>query len=198
MDPSRFRNYGSSIAVGDKNARSVLQCEDAFHGGYIFLEGRLRLLDDADVIAVLDKVVVNALPARTVRPGTVDEDDIFHVGLLSVKVWPLDRTAAHNIVVNTANRLNMTTPVVFLVSSAARFALCRFYWTHTISTATGWAKASRQFPSLSLAARRLVRLLAPADRNQATEMAATRNIVTNNASRTTKIMTSPPIAFERD
>ena len=48
------------------------------------MEGRLRLLDDADFEAIPDKVVVNAPPARTVRPGTMDEDDIFHVGLLSL------------------------------------------------------------------------------------------------------------------
>jgi hypothetical protein len=33
----------------------------------------------------------------------------------------LDRTAAHNIVVNTANRLNITISSSFLLSSAARF-----------------------------------------------------------------------------
>jgi hypothetical protein len=61
-----------------------LQCEDTLHGGHIIVERRLRLLDDADFEAIPDKVVVNAPPARTVRPGTVDEDYIFHVGLLSV------------------------------------------------------------------------------------------------------------------
>jgi hypothetical protein len=59
-----------------------LQCEDTLHGGHIILEGRLRLLDDADVEAMPDKVVVNASPARTVSPGTVDEDDSFYFGLL--------------------------------------------------------------------------------------------------------------------
>ena len=57
----------------DKDARSVLQCEDPLRGGHIILEGRLGLLDDANVEAVLDKNVVNAFPARTVRPSTVDE-----------------------------------------------------------------------------------------------------------------------------
>ncbi len=68
----------------DKNAWSVLQREDAPHSGHIIMEGRLRLLDDADVEAISDKVVVNAPPARTVRPGAVDEDDILHFGLLSL------------------------------------------------------------------------------------------------------------------
>jgi hypothetical protein len=39
-------------------------------------KGRLRLLDDSDVEAILNKNVVNALPARTVRPGTVNQHNI--------------------------------------------------------------------------------------------------------------------------
>src|SRR6267154_3063528 len=49
---ARFGNYGSPIAVRYKDARSVLQCEDTLHGTYIVLEGRLWLLDDADVEAI--------------------------------------------------------------------------------------------------------------------------------------------------
>jgi hypothetical protein len=60
-----------------------LQSEDTLYGGHIILEGRLRLLDDADFVAVLDKNVVDASPARTICPGSVDEDDIFYFGLLS-------------------------------------------------------------------------------------------------------------------
>jgi len=48
------------------------------------MEGRLRLLEDADFEAIPDKVGVDAPPVRTVRRGTVDEEDIFHVGLLSL------------------------------------------------------------------------------------------------------------------
>src|SRR5205085_7438469 len=40
------------------------------------------LLLDLKNLQLPDKVVVDPLPARTVRPGTVDEDDIFHFGLL--------------------------------------------------------------------------------------------------------------------
>src|SRR5580658_2358068 len=81
---ARFCNYGSPIAVRDKDARSVLQCEDTLHGGHIIMERRLRLLDDADFEAIPDKVVVYAPPARTVRPGTVDENDVCYFGLLSL------------------------------------------------------------------------------------------------------------------
>src|SRR3981189_396057 len=60
---ARLSNYGSPIAVADQEPRSGLQCEDALHGGHIIIEGRLRLLDDADFEAILDKVVVNTPPA---------------------------------------------------------------------------------------------------------------------------------------
>jgi hypothetical protein len=73
---SRFRNYGSPIAVRDKDTRSVLQREDTLHGSHIILEGRLWLLDDADVVAILDKNVVDAFPARTICPGAVNQNNI--------------------------------------------------------------------------------------------------------------------------
>src|ERR1700675_4128430 len=71
-----FRNYGSPIAVSDKNARSILLSKDALRGSYIFFKGGLRFLDDADVEATLDQNVVNAFPARTIRPGAVYQNNI--------------------------------------------------------------------------------------------------------------------------
>jgi hypothetical protein len=62
--------------VGDKNARSILLSKDALCGSHIFFKGRLRLLDDADVVAILDENVVHALPARTICPGTVNQNNI--------------------------------------------------------------------------------------------------------------------------
>jgi hypothetical protein len=62
--------------MSDKDARSVLQCEDTLHGDHIILEGRFRLLDDGDVKAVLDKNVVDAFPAGTISPGAVNQNDI--------------------------------------------------------------------------------------------------------------------------
>src|SRR5208282_523789 len=72
----RFGNYGPSITVSDKNARPILKSKDALRGCHIFFEGRLRLLDDADVIAIFDKNVVNALPAGAVCPGAVNQHNI--------------------------------------------------------------------------------------------------------------------------
>jgi hypothetical protein len=69
----RFSNYGSPIAMSNKNAWSILLSKDALRGCDIFFKGCLRLLDDANVVAIVDKNVVNALPARTIRPGTVNQ-----------------------------------------------------------------------------------------------------------------------------
>ena len=71
-----FRSYGSSIAVSDKNARPVLKSEGALGGGHIFFRGCLRLLDDADVVAILDENLVNALPARAIGPGAVNQNNV--------------------------------------------------------------------------------------------------------------------------
>jgi hypothetical protein len=46
------------------------------------MEGCLRLLDDADVEAIFDKNVVNTLPAGTICPGTVNQNDIPNTMLL--------------------------------------------------------------------------------------------------------------------
>src|SRR5438132_7923194 len=71
-----FSNYRSPIAMSDKNARSILLSKGALRGSDIFLKGRLRLLDNADVVPILDKNVVHAFPARTVCPGTVNQNNI--------------------------------------------------------------------------------------------------------------------------
>ena len=48
----------------------------ALRSSHVFFKGRLRLLNDADVVAILDKDVVNALPAGTICPGTVNQNNI--------------------------------------------------------------------------------------------------------------------------
>jgi hypothetical protein len=71
-----FGNDGSPIAVSNKNARSILLGKDSFRRSHIFFKRRLRLLDDADVVAIFDKNVVDASPARTIRPGAVNQNNI--------------------------------------------------------------------------------------------------------------------------
>jgi hypothetical protein len=53
-----------------------LLSQEALRSGDIFLEGGLWLLNDADVVAIFDKNVVNAFPARDIRPGAVDRNNI--------------------------------------------------------------------------------------------------------------------------
>jgi hypothetical protein len=78
-------NHGSSIAVGDKDDWSVLQREDALHGGHIILEGRLGLLDEADLEVVFHENVVDAVPARTICPGAVNQHNIPNAMLLVLR-----------------------------------------------------------------------------------------------------------------
>jgi hypothetical protein len=62
--------------MSDQNAWSVLLSQHALRSSDIFFKGRLRLLNDADVISILDENVVNAFPARTICPRTVHQNDI--------------------------------------------------------------------------------------------------------------------------
>src|SRR6266567_8133382 len=71
-----FGNDCSSIAVTDQNARSVLLSKGPLRSIHIFFKGRLRLLDDADVVAILDKDVIDAFPASTICPGTVNQNNV--------------------------------------------------------------------------------------------------------------------------
>ena len=59
----------------DKDAGSVLQCEDTLHGGHIVLEGRLRFLDDTDVVAVVNKIGVHTFPTGAICPGSMHQNN---------------------------------------------------------------------------------------------------------------------------
>src|SRR5207253_5426123 len=82
---SRFGNDGAAITVSYKNAWSILQSEDALRRRHIFFERCLRLLDDTYLVTILDQNVVNAFPTRTIRPGTVNEDNIPHSTFLALR-----------------------------------------------------------------------------------------------------------------
>jgi hypothetical protein len=103
--------------MSDKNARSMLLSEDALGGSYIIFKGCLWLLDDAHVVAILDKVVVNALRPEPSAQAPWTRTIFFTADCCAFKFGVLDRTASHNIVANTANRLNITTSSFFLLSS---------------------------------------------------------------------------------
>src|SRR5438552_2205537 len=73
---SGFSNYRSPIAMSDKNALSILLGKDTLGSGDIFFKGGLWLLDDADVVPILNKNVVNTLPPGTICPGAVNQNNI--------------------------------------------------------------------------------------------------------------------------
>src|SRR6202022_2748329 len=77
-----FGNYGSPIAMSDKNARSVLKSEGPLGGSHVVFKRRLRLLNDADVVAILHKDVVNAFPPGTICPSAVNQNNISNGMLL--------------------------------------------------------------------------------------------------------------------
>ena len=60
----------------NKNARSILQSKGALGGGHIFFKGCLWLLDNADVIAIPNKNVVDTFPAGAVGPGAVNQNNV--------------------------------------------------------------------------------------------------------------------------
>src|ERR1700683_2466111 len=78
----RFGNHCASIAVCDENAWPILLSEDALRRSHIFLKGRLRLLHNADVEAIFNKNVVNALPSGSVCPSAMHQNNIPNAMLL--------------------------------------------------------------------------------------------------------------------
>jgi hypothetical protein len=80
-----FGNDGSAITMSHENARSILLSKNALRGRHIFFKGCLWLLDDAHFVAILDKNVVNTLPAGTICPGTVDQNDIANAMLFVLR-----------------------------------------------------------------------------------------------------------------
>jgi len=71
--------------MSDQNAWSILQSEDAFCRRDIFFKGCLRLLDDTYLVTILDQNVVNAFPARTICPGTVNKDNISYATFFALR-----------------------------------------------------------------------------------------------------------------
>src|SRR6266404_5640826 len=73
---SSLGNYGSPVAVSDKNARSILQSKDPLGGSHVFFERGFRLLDDADLVTVLSQNVGDAFPPRAICPSAMNQNNI--------------------------------------------------------------------------------------------------------------------------
>jgi hypothetical protein len=59
--------------------------EESLRGSHIFSKRRLGFLDEADVVPILDKNVVDAFPARTIRPGAVNQNNVPNAMLLVLR-----------------------------------------------------------------------------------------------------------------
>src|SRR5205823_2977949 len=66
---------GSAVGVADEDHGFVLGVDDLRRRGDVALERHRRVLDHADVVAVLPQEVVDLLPAGTVDEPAVDQDD---------------------------------------------------------------------------------------------------------------------------
>ena len=62
--------------MADQDDWPVLRVDDLSGGLRVALERQSRVLDDADVVAVLLEQVVDGLPAGTVHKPAVDENDV--------------------------------------------------------------------------------------------------------------------------
>jgi hypothetical protein len=71
--------------MSDENARTILLSKDAPHSGDIIFKGGLRLLDYADVVAILNQNVVNAFPPGTICPGTVNQNNVSNAMLFVLR-----------------------------------------------------------------------------------------------------------------
>jgi len=71
--------------MSDENARSILLVDDTLRGSHIFFKGRLGLLDDADVVAILNENVVNAFPTGTICLGTVNQNNVSNAMLFVLR-----------------------------------------------------------------------------------------------------------------
>ena len=69
-------DHRPAVGVADENDRLALRVDDALGRGHVAFERQRRILDDADVVAVLLQDVVDALPAGAVHETAVNENDV--------------------------------------------------------------------------------------------------------------------------
>src|ERR1700686_408541 len=75
---SGFSDYRSPVGVADENCRSVLRCKNALGSRHVVLQRDRRVLDDADVVAVLLQDTVDTFPARAVYKTSMNQNDVLH------------------------------------------------------------------------------------------------------------------------
>ncbi len=68
--------------MADQDHRPILTIEHALRSRHVAGQGFIRVRDDADLVALGDKQLIDAFPAGAVGPGAMDEHDILDVGLI--------------------------------------------------------------------------------------------------------------------
>jgi hypothetical protein len=88
---SRFGDYRTSVAVSNKDAGSFLPGKHAFGGRHVIFKGCFGFLNNAYVETMLNKDVINALPARTIGPCAMHQYDILYEDALCLNGYTADR-----------------------------------------------------------------------------------------------------------
>jgi hypothetical protein len=73
---SRRSDDGTAVRVADENRRAVLLVQDAAGDGDVIFERQRRVLDDADVEAILFEELVDTLPAGSIHEAAVNQRDV--------------------------------------------------------------------------------------------------------------------------
>ena len=72
---SRLGDHRPAVGVADEDDRFALRVDHTLgHGNVVGVRDR-RILDDSDAVAVLLKLVVDALPAGAVHEPAMDKND---------------------------------------------------------------------------------------------------------------------------
>jgi hypothetical protein len=72
---SGFRNDDAAIGMADEKNGLGLLVEDGAGRGYVARQRFGRILDDADIVAILLQALVDPFPAGSVDEPSVDEDN---------------------------------------------------------------------------------------------------------------------------
>ena len=74
---ARFGDHCSPIGVAHENRVPILHCKNPLGNSHIVRQRNRRILDNADVVAVLLKDLLDALPAGAVHKTTMDQNEFF-------------------------------------------------------------------------------------------------------------------------
>ena len=73
---ARFADHHAAIGMADEDRRLVLLVEDELRRCHIIGKRRRRVLHDANLVAVLLQLPVDAQPAGAIDEAAVDQNDV--------------------------------------------------------------------------------------------------------------------------